>query len=152
MLEERPHGTKGSIGKTTAEAFGGVAALIEMMIVEKGVEGGMSGLNLRLGSATEESMPLGELEGVAEHVQLRECGLRGGRRPVLLDIIHCRTPILDLLRCPLLLEQEVIVTGRSRQDEENTKYNAWVVRIPVEHAYECFLSPVVAEKALLRRC
>ena len=97
MLEERLHGAKGSISKAAAEAFGGVAALVEMMIVKECVEGGMSGLNLCLGGATEEAMALGEFEGVAEHVQLRECSLRGSRRPVLLDVIDCCTPILDLL-------------------------------------------------------
>jgi len=109
LLETRLHGAEAGIGEASAKAFGGVATLVEMMIVEEGVEGGMGGLDLCFRSATEEAMPLGELQRVAEHVQLRECGLIGGGRPVLLNIIHCCTPILDLLWCPLSLVQEVIV-------------------------------------------
>ena len=107
LLEEGLHGTEAGIGEASAEAFGGVAALVEMVIVEEGVEGGMGGLNLCLRSTTEEAMPLSELEGVPQHVELRECGLRGGGRPMLLDVIHCCPPILDLLRRPLLLVEQM---------------------------------------------
>ena len=103
------HGAEGSIGEAAAEAFRLVVSHVEMLLVEEALELIVIGLNLRLGGSSEESMPLGEFEGVAEHVELRKSGLRGGRRPILLDVIHCRTPALDLLRCPLLLVQEVIV-------------------------------------------
>ena len=109
MLEERLHGAKGSIGQAAAEALRLIVRHVEMLLVEEALELMVIGLNLRLGGSSEESMPLGELEGVAEHVQLRECGLVSLGTPVLLEIVHCSTPVLDLLLCPLLLVQEVIV-------------------------------------------
>src|SRR5688500_16009248 len=54
-------------------------------------------------------MALSELQRVAEHVQLGESGLGGLGAPVLLDIIDCCTPGLDVLRLPVALVQQVIV-------------------------------------------
>ena len=42
-------------------------------------------------------------------MKLRECGLLGLRLPVLMDIIDCFTPVLDLLRRPLSFVKEVIM-------------------------------------------
>lgn len=54
-------------------------------------------------------MTLGELQRVEQHVKLRECGLLGLRLPVLMDVIDRRTPVLDLLRSPLLFMEEMIM-------------------------------------------
>ena len=43
-----------------------------MLLVEERVEGRMKGLDLRLRYATEESMSLGEVNRVVQHVKLRE--------------------------------------------------------------------------------
>ncbi len=48
LLEERLHGAKASVGERAAQALSCVATLIEMMIVEKGVELRMVGLDLSL--------------------------------------------------------------------------------------------------------
>lgn len=47
-MEEGLHGTKASVGKAAAQAFSSVVALIEMVIVEEGVELRMEGLDLGL--------------------------------------------------------------------------------------------------------
>ena len=47
-IHEWLNSTEGSISEGAAHAFVCVAALIEMMLVEEGVEGSMEGLDLRL--------------------------------------------------------------------------------------------------------
>jgi hypothetical protein len=42
-------------------------------------------------------------------VELREGGLAGLLTPVLLYVIHCCTPFLDLLRFPVVLVEEKLV-------------------------------------------
>jgi len=54
-------------------------------------------------------MALGELQRVEQHMKLRECGLLGLRLPVLMDVIDCFAPVLDLLRRPLLFMEEMIM-------------------------------------------
>jgi hypothetical protein len=80
-----------------------------MLLVKEGVEGSMEGLDLCLRRATEKMVALSELDRVVQHVELRKCGLRGLGTPVLMDIVDCRTPIGELLRCPLALVQQMIV-------------------------------------------
>ena len=46
--EQGLHGMQAGVGEGAAEAFSSVAALVEMVFVEKGVERGMEGLDLRL--------------------------------------------------------------------------------------------------------
>ena len=46
-------------------------------------------------------MPLGELNGVAQHVQLGKGGDGGLRAPVLLDVVHHAAPRLDLVARPV---------------------------------------------------
>jgi hypothetical protein len=103
------HGVKGSISERAAEPFSSVAGLIAMLLVEEGVEGGMEGLDLRLRCATEEMMALSKFQRVSEHVELRKCSLTSLTGPVVLNILHCFTPILDLLCLPLFLVEEVFV-------------------------------------------
>ena len=80
-----------------------------MLLVEELLELEVIGLDLSLGDSAEESVALGELQRVAEHVKLGKGGLLGLRTPVLMDIIDCFAPILDLLRRPLLLVEEMIM-------------------------------------------
>ena len=54
-------------------------------------------------------MPLGELQRVSQHVELRESGLTSLARPVLLYVIHCCTPLLDLLQLPVVLVEKMIM-------------------------------------------
>ena len=63
-----------------------------MLLVEKGVQRGMAGLNLRLRSSAQEAVTLSELCRVSEHVQLREWLGVSFRLPVLLDVIDCGAP------------------------------------------------------------
>jgi hypothetical protein len=80
-----------------------------MVIVKEGIELSMEGLDLRLARTSEESMPLGKFNGVMKHVQLREWGLTSLAGPVLLYILHCCAPILNLCWFPVLLVQQVIM-------------------------------------------
>ena len=69
------HGAEGGIGEAAAEAFSSVAGLVEMLLVEERVEGGMEGLDLRFARSAKETMPLSEVDGVMQHMQLGKCGL-----------------------------------------------------------------------------
>ena len=66
------HRTKGGISERAAKSFGSVVRLVAMLLVEEGVESRMEGLDLILRDATEETMPLGEVDRVVQHVKLRE--------------------------------------------------------------------------------
>lgn len=48
LLDERLNGAKARVSQGAAQAFGCVAALIEMMIVEESIKLSMKGLNLSL--------------------------------------------------------------------------------------------------------
>ena len=46
-------------------------------------------------------MPLGEVDGVMQHVQLGKGGLLGLRAPVLMDVVHCTAPGVDVAARPV---------------------------------------------------
>ena len=77
-----------------------------MLLVEEGIERGMEGLNLSLRRATEESMPLSEVDGVVKHVKLWESTGVGLCLPVLMDVIHCTAPGVDIGCCPVARVEE----------------------------------------------
>ncbi len=97
------HGTERSVCEGAAEPFCCVAALVKMMVVKERVELRMERLDLRLRSTSEEAIALSEVEGVAQHVKLRESILSSLSAPVLLDIIDCcaspRSPSLPTRAC-----------------------------------------------------
>lgn len=61
-MKEWLHSAKGRIGERAAQAFSCVAALIQMMLVEEGVELSMEGLDLSFRRTAEEAMALSELQ------------------------------------------------------------------------------------------
>ena len=80
-----------------------------MLLVKECIERGVERLDLRFRRAAQEAMALGELQRVAEHVQLGE-GLGGGlAAPVLLDVVHRAAPRLDVVPLPFALVEEAIV-------------------------------------------
>jgi hypothetical protein len=107
--EDGLHGAKGGVGQAAAHAFGFIARHVEMLVVEEALEFEVIGLDLRLGDAAKEAMPLSKLQRVAQHVQLGECILPSLSTPVLLDIVDCGAPLLDFLCCPVALVQQMIV-------------------------------------------
>ena len=110
---------KSSVGERAAETFRYVARLITMLEVEEFVEGGMEGLDLRLGSATKESMPLSELHRVPKHVQLRKGLGTRFRFPVLLNVIDHTAPGIDISSCPVFgVEQRVVQLLQQRERME----------------------------------
>ena len=107
--DERLHGVKGCVGERAAQTLRLIVRHVKVLLVVDLLELVMVGLDLRLGDSAEEAMTFGELQRVAQHVKLREWVLLGLRTPVLLDIIDCFTPVLDLLRSPLLLVEQMIM-------------------------------------------
>ena len=103
------HGAEGSIGERASQSFRHVAGLVAMLSVEEGVEGGMAGLHLRLRRTAEESIPLSEADRVAEHVQLREWLGTSFGLPVLLNVVDCGTPGIDVSCCPVARVEERMV-------------------------------------------
>ena len=101
MLEEGLHGAKGSIGEASSESLGHIVRHVTMLLVEEGVENSVAGLGLSLRDSTEESKALCEFDRVSQHVKLRE-GLRVSfGLPVLLDVIDCGAPGIDIAGSPL---------------------------------------------------
>ena len=109
MVEDCLYGTQRSVGERAAQPLRGVAGLVAMLLVEERVECGVEGLDLRLRHTTEEAVTLSELDGVMQHVELGERLGVGLHLPVLVDVMDGCTPLLDLLRRPVALVQEVIV-------------------------------------------
>ena len=109
MHEKRLHGAKGGIGQTAALTLSFIVRHVEMLLVKEALELEVIRLDLSLGSSAEETISLSELQRVAEHVELRKCSLASLCTPVVLNILHCFTPVLDLLGFPFLLEEEMIV-------------------------------------------
>src|SRR5690606_1956852 len=97
---ERLHSAQRSIGEGAAKALSCVARLVAMLLVEQRVEGSVERLDLRFARTPEEAMPLSEVDGVMQHVQLGKGCLRGLCAPVLMNITHHTAPCVEIGRCP----------------------------------------------------
>ena len=94
--------TSASACEAPPHPLGCVARQVAVVVVEELIEHRVVGLNLRLRRAAEKAIPLGEVDGMVEHVKLRERSDAGLRYPVLMNICHCGTPGVDIGGCPLL--------------------------------------------------
>ena len=101
--------TEGSIDERATQPLRYIARLVAMLLVEEGIEGGMTGLDLCLRRTAEEAIALGEVDGVLEHVQLRERLRTCFRLPVPLDVIDRHAPGIDVGCCPVTRVEERIV-------------------------------------------
>src|SRR4051812_30750614 len=99
-----------------------------MMVVEEGVELRMKRLDLSLRGAAEEAMPLGEVDSMMQHVQLRERLGFGLGAPVLMNVAHHAAPRVDIGCRPVVRSKQAVmqllqpagedrVRGRSRRGE-----------------------------------
>ncbi len=80
-----------------------------MLHVEQGVEGGMEGLDLRFARSAKETMPLSEVDGVMQHMQLRESGNRCLRSLVLMNVAHDAAPCIDDCCSPLVGAEQAMM-------------------------------------------
>ena len=69
----------------------------------------MAGLDLRLRRTAEESIPLSEVDRVAEHMKLREWLRTCFRLPVPLDVVDSHAPGIDVGCCLVTRVEERMV-------------------------------------------
>lgn len=54
-------------------------------------------------------MTLSELDGVMQHVKLRECSDGGLGTPVLMDVTHCSAPCIDICCGPVVGAKQAVM-------------------------------------------